>query len=46
MLPTTSKPEIPQVGGKIKHPQATGLNLSSDLEILDLVEGSEENENE
>jgi hypothetical protein len=46
MLPATPKPETPQVRGEIKHPQATGLDLFSDLEILDLVEGSEEDEDE
>jgi hypothetical protein len=46
MLPTAPKPEVPQVGREIKHSQATGLDLSSDLEIPDLVEGSEEDEDE
>jgi len=44
MLPAASKLKVSQVGGEIKYPQATGLDLSSDLEILDLVEGSEEDE--
>jgi hypothetical protein len=46
MLPATPKPEVLQVRKEIKHPQTTGLDLSSDLEISNLVEGSEEDEDE